>query len=394
MDTQPPAGPARGPGAPSPATAEADGTTENKRARRLLIGLIIFLVLAAIGLVILLFWLLRPGDEPDVLTLSTECPIDSVDSIYGFGSEIDELLLHPLAVAFDPAGDVWVSDTGNGRLLEFNRDGELLNVIGQTDDQGVLVSPYGVDFSDDGERIYVADWTHGAVKVYSADGRYVERFPAADQDLSVFGDPGFSPYDVHVWGSQVVVASNDGIYFFDRTGHVIDRWGGETRGSQPGEFAFPDALTIDEETGTVYVADTLNRRVVALDSDGNVLWISGTPDDAGAITGFWQLPRSITLGPEGRLYVVDTFRAQDKCAGVGHIVVLEPTGELVSEFGAAGRDELSFNFPEKMSVTPDGTFGLADRENSRAVLFTLGPLPRPDQLEQESYDRSFTRFDQ
>ena len=133
--------------------------------------------------------------------------------------------------------------------------------------------------------------------------------------------------------------------------------------------------------------------MVALDADGKVLWISGTPDTAGQITGFWQLPRSITLGPDGLLYVVDTFRAQDKCAGIGHIVVLEQTGELVSEFGAAGRNELSFNFPEKMAVTPDGTFGLADRENSRAAIFKLGPLPAPDPLELESYEKSFQRFD-
>lgn len=392
MATQPPAGPSLGPSTPS--IPETETVPSNERnSRRLLVGLIVFLVLAAIGLIVLLFWLLRPEDEPDSLTLPTECPIDSVDSIYGYGPEVEELLLHPLAVSFDPAGDVWVSDTGHGRLLEFDRDGELLTMIGQTDELGALASPYGIDFSDDGERIYVADWTQGAILVYSADGRYVEHFPAADQDLTVFGDPGFSPYDVHVWGSQVVVASNDGIYFFDRTGHVIDRWGGETRGAQPGEFAFPDALTVDEETGNVYVADTLNRRVVALNSDGDVLWISGTPDDSGQITGFWQLPRSITLGPDGRLYVVDTFRAQDKCAGVGHIVVLDTNGDLVSEFGAAGRDELTFNFPEKLAVTPDGTFGLADRENSRAVLFTLGPLPGPDPLEQESYDRSFQRFD-
>ncbi len=186
------------------------------------------------------------------------------------------------------------------------------------------------------------------------------------------------------------MASNDGLYFFDRNGNVVDRWGGETRGSEPGEFAFPDAFTIDEATGTFYVADTLNRRIVALDSSGEVLWISGERDVDGEIVSFWQLPRGITIGGDGNLYVVDTFRAQDKCSGAGHIVVLNKDGELLSEFGAGGLAETSLNFPEKIAVAPDGSFAVADRENNRVVLFTVTlPLPDATDLEHAAYERSY-----
>ncbi|GBE22086.1 serine/threonine-protein kinase PknD [bacterium BMS3Bbin01] len=366
---------------------------EQVSTHRLLYALVALLGIVAIALLVVLVWLLRP--QPTSTAVAAKgCPMDITRSIYGFGTKPGELLVEPLAVAFDGAGNVWVSDTGNARVVEFGPDGKLIRSVGDDGGPGRLHSPYGLSFSNDFQRLYVADWTRREVLIFSAEGRYVQSLPAGDQDLAVFGPDGFSPYDIAVRGAQIVVASNDGLYFFDRSGYVVDRWGGETRGSDVGSFAFPDALAIDPTTGNVYVADTLNRRVIALDGDGNVLWVSGERDEQGKIVGFWQLPRSVVVGPDGLVYVTDTFRAQDRCAGVGHIVVLKPTGELVSEFGAAGRSEDTLSFPEKMAIGPDGTFAIADRENNRVVVFTVGPLPPADPGEASLYEKSFVRFGQ
>ncbi|NIA24578.1 MAG: hypothetical protein GWP04_03315 [Gammaproteobacteria bacterium] len=364
---------------------------EQTAIRRLLYALIGVLSIAAVALLAVLVWLVRPQPTSTVVAVEG-CPMEISRSIYGFGAKPTDLLDQPLAVTFDGAGNVWISDTGNSRVVEFGPDGKLIRFVGDDSDTGRLHSPYGLSFSSDFQRLYVADWTRREVVVYSADGRYIESLPAADQGLAVFGPDGFSPYDVHVVGSQIVVASNDGLYFFDKSGHVVDRWGGELRGSEVGSFAFPNGVAIDPATGNLYVADTLNRRVVALDGEGNVLWASGKRDEEGKIVGFWQLPRSVVVGPDGLVYVTDTFRAQDRCAGVGHIVVLKPTGELVSEFGAAGTSEDSFSFPEKMAMGPDGTFGIADRENNRVVLFSVDPLPPADPDEVSLYEESFVRF--
>ncbi|MDF1595323.1 MAG: 6-bladed beta-propeller [Acidimicrobiia bacterium] len=356
----------------------------------MLLGLIVLLVIAAGILAITLIWILRPDSDAGNLALPADCPMVFEKTIIGFGSGADELLLQPLATQFDVNGNVLVADTGNGRILVFGPEKELINVIGADEGPGKLWGPYSMAFSADQQRLYVADWALRAILIYSADGRYIETFPAVDQDFDVFGPDGFSPYEVRVWKDQIVAASNDGLYFFDRSGHVVDRWGGDARGSGAGEFAFPDAFTIDEETGTFYVADTLNRRIVALDETGEVLWISGERDVDGEIVSFWQLPRGIAIGSDGNLYVVDTFRAQDKCSGAGHIVVLNPDGELISEFGAAGIAETSLNFPEKLAVAPDGSFALADRENNRVVLFTVAtPLPSANDLEQAAYARTY-----
>jgi DNA-binding beta-propeller fold protein YncE len=141
------------------------------------------------------------------------------------------------------------------------------------------------------------------------------------------------------------------------------------------------------------VADTLNRRIVALDAQGRWLWVSGLPDAKGRIRGFWQLPRGIELGPDGNLYVVDTFRFDQKGMGTGHIVVLSSEGELLSEFGRAGNGTGEFSFPEHLAYSPvDDLWAIADRENQRVVVFRLEtPYPKVDDLQAPKYAKGLTR---
>jgi hypothetical protein len=143
-----------------------------------------------------------------------------------------------------------------------------------------LASPYGLDVDTNTDRVYVADYGAGLVQVFTTTGEYISHFPADDQKLKVFGD-GFSPYDVQVVEGRIVVASNDGLYFFDTTGHVVSHWvgtsdGQNVRGPQFGQFNCPDSFTVDPSTGTYYVL-AMNRRIVAIGSDGRWLWASARP---------------------------------------------------------------------------------------------------------------------
>ena len=68
------------------------------------------------------------------------------------------------------------------------------------------------------------------------------------------------------------------------------------------QFSNPD-ITIDEQTGEIYVADYFNNRVVKFDSSGNVMTQWGT---AGSGDGQFQNPQDVAIDSLGNLYVVDT----------------------------------------------------------------------------------------
>ena len=364
---------------------------EDRSTRRLLVTLMWLLGIAAVALLGLLIWILRPksGTPPDQ---AAGYPIEVVTTIYGSGQKANELIKTPLGVTFDDAGNVWVSDTGQSRVEEYRADGTFIQKIGDEEGLGKLYSPYGIAVDPATDRVYVADYASGFVQIYSTTGQYIAHMPADDQNPKAFGKGGFTPYAVKIVDGRIVVSSYDGLYFFDDSGHIVSRWGGTAKGrpvygAPVGMFNFPDSFTVDEETGNIYVADTLNRRIVALDSNGDWLWFSGRPDVGGNIAGFWQLPRSIQIGPDGNIYVVDTFRPNHTGMGVGHIVVLSPDGRLLSEFGRSGTQDGAFSMPDQLSLNADGTlWAIADRENDRVVIFRLNtPYPAVDPLEVPKY---------
>ncbi|MGZ8578150.1 MAG: hypothetical protein ACXWWX_01320 [Actinomycetota bacterium] len=375
--------------------APAEEPQEDRSTRRLMIALLILLGVGAIALLALLVWLLRPQTEV-AAPGEAGYPIQVVATIYGYGQEPEMLVTWPLGVAFDDAGNVWISNTGRSRVEQYSSGGEYIRTVGEATGEGKLSAPYGLTVDPARDRVYVADPQARTVQIFTAsDGNYVGHFPADDQDRDVFGPDGFTPYDIELSGGRLVVSSNDGLYFFDDTGHVVGRWGGirkgaAVRGDKLGMFNFPDALTVDPESGRIYVADSLNRRVVALGSEGRWLWVSGKADVDGEITSFWQLPRGIQVGPDGNLYVIDIFRADAEGMGTGHVVVLSPEGELLSEFGRTGSTDGSFSFPEQLAAGPDGLWALADRENNRVVIFRLvTPYPAVDDIYSDRYPKTF-----
>jgi tripartite motif-containing protein 71 len=128
---------------------------------------------------------------------------------------------HPDGVALSPAGDVYVADTGNNRVVE--------------------LSPGGA---------FIAQWgTRG-----TANGRFEAPTSVA---VNAAGD-------VYVLDSE-----NNRVQEFDASGRFLAKWG--LRGTGPGEFSQPGAIAVGCE-GDVYVADTNNNRVegFAVDSPAGV----------------------------------------------------------------------------------------------------------------------------
>ncbi len=100
----------------------------------------------------------------------------------------------PAALTLDAAGNVYVVDTLNGRIVKLSPEGAFLGEFGRlADTAGSLARPKGVAVDAAG-RVFVSDGLQAAIEVFGPDGTYLgvigRRNPEDPQAGSVFEAPG------------------------------------------------------------------------------------------------------------------------------------------------------------------------------------------------------------
>jgi len=208
---------------------------------------------------------------------------------------------------------------------------------------------------------------------------------------------GHNFFDIAVGSAgRVYVADSaaDRIDVYDADGTLALRFG--SHGSGPGEFSFtsPDGVGlggvgIDPATGTVYVADSGNRRIETFTPDGTLIgqWGADTlgevidvaPGQNGAAFTVEDRPNSvkqftaagvlvrtlpvyptnaggIALGGDGSLLVADY--------GSGGFTVLDGSGKVVRRVQILGNSE-----PSDIAGDAGGTVYVTDSRNARVDVF-------------------------
>ena len=273
--------------------------------------------------------------------------------IYATGNKPGQLLKRPSDVAFDTAGNLYIADTGNGRVLMFNGRGRFLKRIGRTGTgRGRLSVPMGIDVSDDG-LVYVADQAGNKVVCFGPDGK-------VKWEIKVK-----SPTKPLVVGSKLYIANRSGVSVHKRiTGSRLFRFG--KAGRAEGEFNNAVGLAVGK-SGMIYVSDLNNLRIQGFDKTGNFKWAAGKPptelDGSGRRFG---LPAGVALDEQGLLYVVDAFNHQ--------IIVLDTKGMMVAKLSQRGEKEGQLYFPQGIAYWKEGIFAIADKYNDRiqVVEITVG----------------------
>jgi DNA-binding beta-propeller fold protein YncE len=186
----------------------------------------------------------------------------------------------PSGVAYDAAGNLWIADTGNDRVVELDASGAVL----RTTPAGLLSGPLAIAAGPAG--VYVADTGHGQVVALDPAGTPTVVRTGLAHPAAVAVAPGGTPY-----------VADDGSVRNAAGGTAVAGPGGSTAWDHPAGLAFgPD--------GTLYVAErrpgTANGARV----------VRGTPGAGGTFT--WD-----TLATEGD----------------GAAQVIEPAGLAVSPDG-------------------------------------------------------------
>ncbi len=136
-------------------------------------------------------------------------------------------------------------------------------------------------------------------------------------------------------------------------------------GFEPGQFQKPHGIAIAPD-GSLYIADSNNHRIQHLDADGNVLHTWGSYADSSqgdAPGGTFFEPWGITVGPDGSVYVADTWNHR--------IQKFTPEGEFLTMWGYFGQAEAPDALwgPRDIKMSPDGVVYVSDTGNKRIVLF-------------------------
>jgi DNA-binding beta-propeller fold protein YncE len=188
-------------------------------------------------------------------------------------------LHRPRQVVIAPDGTVWVADYGHNRVLHLSgintpADGPPGTIIlSITDGSGgaALSDPQGVVLDDAG-HVFVSDSANNEVDEYDTDGTFIAQittpgtgstqttFPA---ELAVIGPAGGQVLLIADSGNNRVLAVN-----IDGPTVTPDLSFGSA-GSGPGEFDQPDSVAYDPTTGEVAVADFINNRVSLWTTEGS-----------------------------------------------------------------------------------------------------------------------------
>lgn len=272
----------------------------------------------------------------------------------GFGLD------RPMGLAVDPAGNVYIADVGppetagHPQVLKVDPSGTMTTVAGngQTGFSGdggpatsaeLAMSPYGLIglALDSAGNLFVADDGNRRVRKVDRSGKIATVAGNGRSGISGDGGPATSAQLGAVSGLAVnssgglLIAGglSDRVRLVGPTGLVTTvagsvrdpfcagrdvgdcfntgpNFGGDGGPATMAKLATPTGLAVDS-TGSIYIADTNNRRVRKVDSSGTITTVAGGPEggfggDGGPAT---QAELNVAMGvatdSAGNLYVAD-----------------------------------------------------------------------------------------
>ncbi|HEX8600267.1 MAG TPA: glycosyltransferase family 39 protein [Chloroflexia bacterium] len=307
----------------------------------------------------------------------------------------DAGLKEPRGLAVDRAGNVYVGDSGNRRVVMFGSDGGVVRTWGSAlpetyaPEQGEAPDGHFDEIADlavgegaEGETyIYVLDKTT-RVQVFTPEGQQVGTYPAGQ--LGLYGPNGLAvgPAGQGEQGHRLYVSATgqNRLAAWPSLDQVLNRQPRavlseivrDIRGPEAAALEQPvDVLADPARPDIVYAIDLRDRLVqLQLQSESEGESASNDPHLLPSTIGRqWQLQvgrdaggSRLAVSPDGGLiYMSDPER--------NRVAVVEVESGLISYFGEQGKGEGQFTAPSGIAVGADGTVYVLERLNNRVQLF-------------------------
>ena len=276
-----------------------------------------------------------PIDNEDMVVVGNRLYLATDDEVVG--SELWSLnvagKLNSLQGLFlNSAGNVFIADTGNHTVREFNvASGSITTRLGQAGRSGfanriglatVLSSPKAIAFDSSG-NYFIADTANHVIRKITPAGI-----------VSVFaGTPGQSGSDNGSANTRfnspegIGIDGGGNIFVADTGNHLIRKitsigvvstfaggagvTGSTDASGAAARFSSPRGIAVRSSSGEVFVADTGNHTIRRISGAGAVTTLAGTAGSSGVADGTGPVarfsnPEALALGGGSNLFVADT----------------------------------------------------------------------------------------
>ncbi|KPK90947.1 MAG: hypothetical protein AMJ94_08125 [Deltaproteobacteria bacterium SM23_61] len=166
---------------------------------------------------------------------------------------------------------------------------------------------------------------------------------------------------------DVAADSQDRVYVFSRGEHplmIFDREGSFLTSWGEGQFKRPHGITLGPKD-TLFLADDGGHAIYQFTLEGKLLMTIGTPGKAAEFMSGqpFNQPTKVARDPKtGELFISDGY-------GNARVHKYTADGKYLSSWGGPGMGPGEFNLPHSVVLDKEGRLFVADRENLRIQIF-------------------------